>query len=349
MTPEPFKLQMEPLELQMTPEPLIDVQQITFHYPLAHAGAKSQAAPAAVFEDISLRVFPGEYVAIIGHNGSGKSTLAKHLNGILLPTKGDVLVHGLNTKDKAERRQIRQHVGMVFQTPDNQIVATIVEDDVAFGLENIGVPHEEMPARVDEALEAVGMSAYRQRPPHFLSGGQKQRVAIAGILAMRPDCLVLDEATSMLDTFGRAEILAVVRELNRKGMAIVAITHHMSEVAEADRVLVMEAGRIVLEGTPRAVFQQQERLQALQLDVPEASQIAALVHQAHPDFRLDLISKAEIVAEVERVHALPAPVPGSGTVSVPDVSGSESGIGSGASGSGTAPSASGSASLEVQV
>lgn len=285
-------------------DPLIEVDQISFRYPNAHG----QSQAAAVFEDISMRVFPGEYVAIIGHNGSGKSTLAKHLNGLLVPSRGDVRVRGINTKNKSQRKYVRQQVGMVFQTPDNQIVATIVEDDVAFGLENIGVPHEEMPARIDEALNAVGMSAYRQRPPHFLSGGQKQRVAIAGILAMRPDCLVLDEATSMLDSFGRSEILGVVRELNRKGMAIVAITHHMSEVAEADRVLVMEDGKIVLEGTPRELFVQQDRLQALQLDIPEVSQIAARVHQVNPDFRSDLISRSEIVAEVERVRQPASPV-----------------------------------------
>jgi energy-coupling factor transport system ATP-binding protein len=276
-------------------KPLVELQQVSFSYTL---GGK-QKIP--VFQDISLTIYEGEYVAIIGHNGSGKSTLAKHLNGILIPESGVVLVDGMDTKDKDKKLDIRRRVGMVFQSPDNQLVATIVEDDVAFGLENLGVPQAQMKARVDEALQAVGMEAFRNRPPHFLSGGQKQRVAIAGILAMRPECLVLDEATSMLDTFGRKEILGVVRSLHQQGMTIVTITHHMSEVAEADRVIVMEAGKVVLEGTPREIFAQHEVLEQLQLDIPESNQIARAVHEVVPQFRADLISRTEVIDEVERL------------------------------------------------
>lgn len=229
-------------------EPLIRMEGVSFDYRL------NSEEVVRVLRDVSLDIYPGEYVAIIGHNGSGKSTLAKHFNGILKPTEGNVYVAGFNTKDDRYRREIRRRVGMVFQHPDNQIVATIVEDDVAFGLENIGVPPREMRKRIDAALEAVGMSSYRNRPPHHLSGGQKQRVAIAGVLAMEPRCLVLDEATSMLDAHGRREILQVLRRLHQRGMTIIAVSHHMSEAAEADRVLVIEAGRIAMEGPPAKSF-----------------------------------------------------------------------------------------------
>ncbi|MHB1629431.1 MAG: energy-coupling factor transporter ATPase [Bacilli bacterium] len=276
-------------------EPLIVVQDVSFSYKLHD----HQELP--VFQGISLTVNGGEYVAVIGHNGCGKSTLAKHLNGLLTPSAGNVWVAGMNTKDRELRKEIRKRVGMVFQSPDNQIVATMVEDDVAFGLENIGVPEAEMTQRVDEALAMVGMTEFRQRPPHFLSGGQKQRVAIAGILAMRPQCVVLDEATSMLDSIGRREVLDVIDRLHRQGMAIVAVTHHMSEVARADRVLVMEAGRVVMEGSPRDVFMKHEELRALQLDVPEVSRLARLIHDERPYFPSNLIRAQELVAEVESV------------------------------------------------
>ena len=280
----------------MTKEPIIRVDNVTFSYQV------NQEQVIPVLHGVSMEVFSGEYLAIIGHNGSGKSTLSKHLNGILTPHQGDVWVNGINTREKARIHEIRSQVGMVFQHPDNQLVATIVEDDVAFGLENIGVPPDEMSARVNDALDAVGMSAFRHRPPHHLSGGQKQRVAIAGILAMKPRCLVLDEATSMLDSYGRQEILQVVRQLHREGMTIVTVTHHMSEVAEADRVLVMEGGQIVMEGTPREVFARQDRLRELHLDVPDASRIAQLVHAQNRAFSPDLIHNHEIVDEVRRLH-----------------------------------------------
>ncbi|MDR7313865.1 energy-coupling factor transporter ATPase [Brevibacillus nitrificans] len=280
----------------MSNQPIICVENVSFAYQV------NQDQQIPVLQNVSLEVYPGEYLAIIGHNGSGKSTLSKHLNGILTPLEGNVLVNGINTRDKGRIHEVRSRVGMVFQHPDNQIVATIVEDDVAFGLENIGVSAEEMKDRIDFALDAVGMSAFRHRPPHHLSGGQKQRIAIAGILAMKPQCLVLDEATSMLDSYGRQDILAVVRKLHREGMTIVTVTHHMSEVAEADRVIVMEGGKIVLEGTPREVFAHQEKLRELHLDVPDASRIAALVHSEHPAFNPNLIHNEEVVAEVTRVQ-----------------------------------------------
>lgn len=276
-------------------EPLIRTEGVSFDYRL------NSEEVVRVLRDVSLDIYPGEYVAIIGHNGSGKSTLAKHFNGILKPTEGNVYVAGFNTKDDRYRREIRRRVGMVFQHPDNQIVATIVEDDVAFGLENIGVPPREMRKRIDAALEAVGMSSYRNRPPHHLSGGQKQRVAIAGVLAMEPRCLVLDEATSMLDAHGRREILQVLRRLHQRGMTIIAVSHHMSEAAEADRVLVIEAGRIAMEGPPREIFQRQELLRRLQLDIPVATRLAGRIHERVPDFQPDLIHPREIVDEVVRI------------------------------------------------
>ncbi|MFJ9496758.1 energy-coupling factor transporter ATPase [Brevibacillus centrosporus] len=280
----------------MSNQPIICVENVSFAYQV------NQDQQIPVLQNVSLEVYPGEYLAIIGHNGSGKSTLSKHLNGILTPLEGNVLVNGINTRDKGRIHEVRSRVGMVFQHPDNQIVATIVEDDVAFGLENIGVSAEEMKDRIDFALDAVGMSAFRHRPPHHLSGGQKQRIAIAGILAMKPQCLVLDEATSMLDSYGRQDILAVVRKLHREGMTIVTVTHHMSEVAEADRVVVMEGGKVVLQGTPREVFANQEKLKELHLDVPDASRIAALVHSEYPAFNPNLIHNEEVVAEVTRVQ-----------------------------------------------
>lgn len=276
-------------------EPLIRVEDVSFHYTVQ----KDEKIP--VLKNLSFQIDPGEYVAIIGHNGSGKSTLSKHLNGILKPSHGNVWVNGSNTKEKHLLRDIRQQVGMVFQNPDNQLIATTVEDDVLFGLENISVPADEMEARIDFALEVVGMSAFRNRSPHHLSGGQKQRVAIAGIVAMKPKCLVLDEATSMLDTYGRKEILQVVRKLNNEGMAIVTVTHHMSDVVEADRVIVIEKGKIVLQGTPREIFQKKEFLQQIHLDVPAASQVSKSVNQRYSAFRPDLIHSHEVIEEVERL------------------------------------------------
>src|SRR5512142_1349346 len=256
----------------MPSEPIVRVENVHFAYGL------NSPQPIHALRGVSLEIHQGEYVAIIGHNGSGKSTLAKHLNGLLLPTQGDVWVKDWNTKSAAHRLAIRSTVGVVFQSPDNQIIATLVEEDVAFGPENLGVPHAELRARVDWALDTVEMQAYRHRAPHLLSGGQKQRVAIAGILALKPQVLVLDESTALLDPLGREQVLRVARRLNDEGVTIVAITHLMHEAALADRVIVLEEGQIAIQGTPRQVFAQAERLHALQLDVPEITQLAQRLH-----------------------------------------------------------------------
>ena len=230
--------------------------------------------PDYALNGVSAEVKRGEFVAVLGANGCGKSTLAKHFNAILLPESGTVLVEGMDTKDEDKIYDIRQTVGMVFQSPDNQIVATVVEEDVAFALENLGVPPEEMRRRVDEAMKMAGIYEYRERAPHNLSGGQKQRVAIAGVVAMRPDCLILDEATAMLDPRGREQVMQTIHHLNKNmGITVVSITHYMEEAAQADRVLVMSRGRIVMEGTPEQVFSQTERLHGYHLDVPQAAEL----------------------------------------------------------------------------
>jgi energy-coupling factor transport system ATP-binding protein len=276
-------------------EPIIALENVSFSYKI------NENSSISVLKDVSFSIFPGEYVAIIGHNGSGKSTLAKHFNGLLTPVSGNVWVHGHNTKDDSRKLDIRKGVGMVFQHPDNQIVATIVEEDVAFGLENIGVSRQEMKQRIDEALEVVKMSEFRKRPPHHLSGGQKQRVAIAGVLAMRPDCIVFDESTSMLDTFGRNEVLQVMKKMNEMGMTIITVTHRMSEAAEADRIIVVEDGKIVMDGKPSEIFKHKEELIQLQLDIPAVSQMAEIIHNQIPAFSRELIHEKELVNEVKRV------------------------------------------------
>jgi energy-coupling factor transport system ATP-binding protein len=277
-------------------DPIIRMENVSFSYKI------NEKTISPVLKDISFSIFPGEYVAIIGHNGSGKSTLSKHFNGILLPDSGDVWVHGLNTKDERNKRNIRKTVGMVFQHPDNQIVATIVEEDVAFGLENLGVPRDEMVKRIDEALHVVKMAEFRKRPPHHLSGGQKQRVAIAGVLAMEPDCIVFDESTSMLDSFGRKEVLQVMRKMNSMGITIITVTHRMTEAAEADRIIVVEDGRMVMDGPPREIFKHKQELAELQLDVPAVSQMAENVHDNFSDFSKDIIHEDELIKEIKRLE-----------------------------------------------
>lgn len=268
---------------------------------LHHTYSSSTGTPVHALRGVNLTVAQGEYVAILGHNGSGKSTLAKHLNALLLPTEGDVWVGELNTRDHAHHRAIRTTVGMVFQTPDNQIVATIVEEDVAFGPENLGVPRAEMQQRVQWALEQVDMLPYRHRAPHLLSGGQKQRVCIAGVLAMHPQVLVLDESTAMLDPAGRDEVLAIARRLNREqGVTVVAITHFMREAVEADRIVVMADGQIVLEGPPRALFRQIDELRRLQLDIPPVTELAQRLHAHIPAIPPDLLTLDELVEAVGR-------------------------------------------------
>ncbi|MBY0148398.1 energy-coupling factor transporter ATPase [Neobacillus niacini] len=276
-------------------EPIIALENVSFSYKI------NENSTVSVLKDVSFSIFPGEYVAIIGHNGSGKSTLSKHFNGLLTPNTGEVWVKGHNTKDDSKKLDIRKGIGMVFQHPDNQIVATIVEEDVAFGLENIGVPRQEMKQRIDQALEVVKMSEFRNRPPHHLSGGQKQRVAIAGVLAMQPDCIVFDESTSMLDTFGRNEVLQVMRKMNEMGMTIITVTHRMSEAAEADRIIVVEDGKIVMDGKPREIFKHKEVLMQLQLDIPAVSQMAEMIHNQIPTFSKELIHEDELIDEVKRV------------------------------------------------
>ena len=245
-------------------EPIIKTEHLTFRY------TTEEGVAPTVLDDVSLSIEEGSFVAVLGHNGSGKSTLAKHFNAILLPSGGKVYVDGLDTADEARLLDIRRQIGMVFQNPDNQIVASVVEEDVAFAPENLGVPPAEIRERVDAALKAVGMTEYAHHAPHLLSGGQKQRVAIAGVLAMRPRCVVLDEPTAMLDPVGRAEVMSTLLELKQKfGITLVLITHHMDEAAQADRLVVMHDGHIVADGMPSEVFQNVEYLRSLGLEVPE--------------------------------------------------------------------------------
>jgi energy-coupling factor transport system ATP-binding protein len=261
--------------------------------------------PITALRNVSLDIFPGDYLAIVGHNGSGKSTLAKHFNALLCPTQGAVLVKGLNTRDLNNTLSVRTTVGMVFQKPDNQIVATVVEEDVAFGPENLGVPPTEIKGRVDWALRVTSLEEVRKRAPHLLSGGQKQRVAIAGVLAMKTDVVVFDEATAYLDPVGRDDVLRVARELNSQGMTVITITHFMHEVVDANRVIVMEGGQIVMQGTPREIFGRAEELRELQLDVPQTTDLASRLHERQPSFPRDLLTvdeTVEAVLEAARRH-----------------------------------------------
>lgn len=279
------------------PDPLITCDSVEFSYAPAPL-APAPAGDVRVLRGVSLSILPGEHVAIIGPNGSGKSTLARHLNALLRPASGSVRVRGMDTRNPAHTRAIRQTVGMVFQHPDSQMVATIVEEDVAFGPENLGVPHAELRRRVREALELVGMWDDRDRPPHLLSAGQKQRVAIAGVLAMQPECVVLDEATSLLDPRGRADIGQIVLTLKRRGTAVVSITHVMSEAVAADRVVVLHQGAILLAGAPRDVFAQADLLRPIGLDLPPMAALASRLHQRFPRFPAGLLTVDEIVRAV---------------------------------------------------
>ncbi len=269
---------------------MIRVEHLTYQYP-------DESRPAV--DDLSLEIQDGDFVAILGHNGSGKSTLAKHFNGILLPTSGKVYVDGMDTGDPEQALNIRRTVGMVFQNPDNQIVANIVEDDVAFAPENLGVPPEEIRRRVDEALQAVGMYEYRMHAPHLLSGGQKQRVAIAGVIAMRPKCIVLDEPTAMLDPVGRQEVIATITRLCREqGITVIHITHHMDECIGADRLIVMSEGHIVADGTPVSVFSQVELLQSEGLDVPATTRLIYELDQNGMNLPMDALSVSDCAAAI---------------------------------------------------
>ena len=273
-------------------ENIIKVDNLIFEY-------TSDETTYRAIDDFNLDIKKGEFVAIIGHNGSGKSTLSKNLNAILVPTSGDINIKGMNTKDENYLWDIRQTAGMVFQNPDNQIVATIVEEDVAFGCENLGIPSQEIRLRVDEALKNVDMYDLRERQPHLLSGGQKQRVAIAGIIAMRPECIIFDEATAMLDPSGRQEVMNTIKRLNKEyNITVLHITHFMEEAVEADRVIVMEKGKLALEGTPREVFSNVTRLKEIGLDVPYMTELAHLLKEDGLDIRDNILTVDEMVGEL---------------------------------------------------
>ena len=249
---------------------MIECRNLVFKY----TASENQEEKIAI-NDVNLQITEGEFIAILGHNGSGKSTMAKHMNALLIPTDGKMLVNKMDTSDMNNLWNIRETAGMVFQNPDNQLVATIVEEDVAFGPENLGVPPEEIRKRVDEALERVGMSEYKKHAPHLLSGGQKQRIAIAGILAMQPKCIIFDEPTAMLDPSGRKEVLDTIIDLNRNyGITVILITHYMDEAAKADRIVVMDKGKLILDGKPRDVFSNVEKMKNIGLDVPQVTELS---------------------------------------------------------------------------
>ena len=277
---------------------ILKTEQLTFSYPV------EEGEPKLVLDGLDLEIEAGSFVAVLGHNGSGKSTLAKHFNAILLPSGGKVYVSGIDTSDEDKLLDIRRTVGMVFQNPDNQIVANVVEEDCAFGPENLGVPPEEIRRRVDESLKAVGMYEYREHAPHLLSGGQKQRIAIAGVLAMRPRCVVLDEPTAMLDPIGRKEVLETIKTLNAEsGVTVVLITHHMDEAAQADRLVVMSSGRIVADGAPREVFQRVEELRSVGLSVPETVSLLYELRKEGLDLPLDALNDEECAQALYKVLA----------------------------------------------
>ena len=265
-------------------ENIISAKDLMFYYSDMSEGESENGQEEnriLVFEDLNLSIEKGSFTVILGHNGCGKSTFAKHTNAILLPCGGKMMSAGFDTSDESKLFDIRKHIGMVFQNPDNQIVASVVEEDVAFALENMGVPPDEMRIRVDEALKAVGMYEYREHAPSQLSGGQKQRVAIAGIIAMKPDCIVLDEPTAMLDPAGRREVMKTITRLNREnGVTIVLITHYMDEAAQADRVVVMDSGKVILDDIPSEVFSNVEKLREVGLDVPQSTQLMYLLQKS---------------------------------------------------------------------
>ena len=268
---------------------MIETKDLTFTYP----APEGETNPPAL-RGVSVTVEKGTFVVVLGHNGSGKSTLAKHMNAVLLPSGGTVYVEGMDTRDEALLLEIRRRVGMVFQNPDNQIVANVVEEDVAFAPENLGVPSEEIRRRVDDALAAVGMSEFTRHAPHLLSGGQKQRVAIAGVIAMAPECIVLDEATAMLDPAGRREVLSAIRALNQeRGITVVLITHHMDEAMDADRLIVMNDGKLVIDGAPAEVFTQVEALRAMGLAAPDTVELLYGLRQGGVDVPLDALTVDE--------------------------------------------------------
>ena len=265
---------------------IIEIKNLSFQY---------EGSSKKVLKNLNIDIKEGEFICVLGHNGSGKSTLAKLINAQFIPTEGDILVGNMNTKDDDSLWNIREMCGMVFQNPDNQLVATIVEEDVAFGPENLGVPREELRKRVDDCLELVGMTEYKRHSPALLSGGQKQRIAIAGILAMNPKCLLMDEPTAMLDPQGRKDILDTVLKLREMGKTIIHITHYMEECVNADRIIVINEGDVVLEGTPREVFSKVEQMKEIGLDVPEPTEISYLLNKSNINVRRDVLTVDELV------------------------------------------------------
>jgi energy-coupling factor transport system ATP-binding protein len=275
---------------------IISAQNVIFEY-LGHENNKTLA-----INDVSVDIKKGEFVAILGHNGSGKSTLAKHFNALLIPSRGTIYVKGLDTKLEENTWNVRQTAGMVFQNPDNQIVATVVEEDVAFGPENLGIEPSEIRKRVDKSLEAVGMTEYAHDAPHYLSGGQKQRISIAGIIAMRPECIILDEPTAMLDPSGRKEVMETIKMLNKEeGITIILITHYMDEAVQADRVYVMEQGSILMQGTPKQVFVEIDKLKEAGLDVPQVTELSSRLREAGINISPDILTVDEMVVELCRL------------------------------------------------
>ena len=272
-------------------ENMIKSEDLVFKY----VNAEEQTEKVAI-NHVSMEVKKGEFLVILGHNGSGKSTMAKHMNALLLPSGGKMYVDGLDTSGIENLWEVRRRAGMVFQNPDNQLVATIVEEDVAFGPENLGVDPKEIRERVDDSLKAVGMYEYRKHAPHLLSGGQKQRIAIAGILAMRPKCIVLDEPTAMLDPSGRNEVMKTIKEVNKKfGITIILITHYMDEAAQADRIIVMDKGEKVMEGVPREIFSQVEKIKSIGLDVPQVTELAYELQKEGVDISTEILNIDEMV------------------------------------------------------
>lgn len=281
---------------------MIKTKKLTFEYIHRDEEGNVEGITKAV-DGVDLDIKEGDFIAILGHNGSGKSTLAKHMNAILSPSDGTIYVAGMDTRDEKNIWDVRKNAGMVFQNPDNQIIGTIVEEDVAFGPENIGVPTEEIWDRVGNALEAVGMTAYRDCSPNKLSGGQKQRVAIAGVVAMKPKCIVMDEPTAMLDPTGRREVIDTVMELNRKEkVTVILITHYMDEAVKADKIFVMDKGKIVMEGNSREIFSQVAKLKELRLDVPQATELAYRLSQAGIPLPTGILTSEELVEELCRLY-----------------------------------------------
>lgn len=280
---------------------IIEVKNLSFEYPITDDEG-NVIGGNKVLEDISLDISEGQFLAILGHNGCGKSTLAKHFNGMLVGNSGKVYVNGIDTADDDKIYDIRQTVGMVFQNPDNQLVATIVEEDVAFAPENLGIPPEEIRERVDEALNAVDMYKYRLHSAHQLSGGQKQRIAIAGIIAMRPRCIVLDEPTAMLDPKGRKSVMKTIKRLNSEfGITVILITHYMDEAAQAERVVVMDKGRIIMDDVPQKIFSQVDRMNEVGLDVPQVTQLAYELKKEGIDISLEVLTEEDVLKEIERL------------------------------------------------